>query len=509
MKKSSSTRATRTRTRSTRSMGTSPWLLIACALLVGVLAVISTARILGWRVIRNSNNEWVLVQPTTVSGTLHFDALQPEEGDKGEIRLLARRFDSVDEFEDTGVRIPLKQDAAWAWRRALPGVNYDLKAVLYIDGELIDQTEEQTITAPAAALELPLTVTWRDLPADVVAQSDVPLGGEVTINGYIPPNSVLELYALDPEEVQSGIPDITPAVLQASRLLTTVSTPQPATTWQWDKAVPLQIYQVVAILKNNGDIIGISEDLVTAEASEHSLEHVINSTAQPSTSATDPNSRVLGATIAQGTTTTATGTTISGIVYLNGPKQANTSLLLLWRKPGESDYKVINRYLNPPNEGQAWSWTGAQAGQEYEITAALQVNEKNTSVAPNPQTVRAPATKVNFTINTYYVIPQTPSQPVVEACINRFSDNILAVVRLPRIDGAGNYWLQVGNNNTGDSSIFNQKFSSGSNNDDMRVKVEVEVNKQHYMRYTYSNCQNCSNQNNFAPWSQTVAFTCT
>lgn len=503
--------STKTRTRSARAKQGNPWLLAFCAVLVGVLALISSVRIMGWAFIVNSNQELTLVRPTTASGTLYFNALRPEEGDKGEVHLLARRFDSDQAFADTGVRIPLEQNAEWAWRRAMPGVNYDLKAVLYIDGKLIKETSVHTVTAPAHDVELPMTVTWRDLPADVVAESDVPLGGTVTINGYIPPNSQLEVYVLSPEEIATGIPDITETVLADSRLIATVTTPEPSTDWQWDSAVPLQVYHVVSVLRHNNQIIGVSEELSTAEASEHSLAHVINSTALPASVTTDPNSRVLGTSIAQGTgtTTNAGKATISGTVYLNGPQQANTSLLLLWRKPGESEYKVINRYQNPDNGGTRWSWDGAEIGGQYEITAALQVNEQNTSVAPNPQIVRAPATKVNFTINTYYVIPQTSTEPAIEACINRFSDNILAVVRLPRINGAGNYWLQVGDNDTGDSSIFNQKFSSGSNNDDMRVKVQVEVNKQHYMRYTYSNCQTCSNQNNFAPWSQTVAFTCT
>jgi hypothetical protein len=483
-----------------------PWLgeLAGIALIV-LFGVFFIAKFLGWQVFTDARNTIRIAQQTDVEGKLHFTALKPDEDDKGEVHLMARDLD--EEFwMDTGVRIPLQQDALWTWPAALPGVNYELQAVLFIDGKEIKKSEMKTITAPAYAVELPLEVNWRDLPADVVLESTTKLGGTVTINGHIPSSSVLEIYTLHKKHYEQEVYELSPEVLQEATKIATVTNPQVETEWVWNQAVPLEQYVVVAVLKDKNEWIGHSDQLRAADAGEEEVDQIINSTAQPST-----REQVMGVTtenigkLAQLSGAQTSASQLSGTVYLQGPKQKDTSLLMLWRKPGEQNYQVINRYMYPPTQGTSWVWNQAVVGQQYEVLAVLQVDEKNTSTAPNPIKVTAPASKINFTLNTWYVIPATSPVPVHEVCLDKSGNTSNAVIRLPKIANATQYWVQVGTDH-GQAGVWNQKIPASDQ--DIRIKVGVENNKMNYVRYSYATCDNCSSDDNFAPFSNDVGFNC-
>jgi hypothetical protein len=130
-----------------------------------------------------------------------------------------------------------------------PGQTYQLQAVLNIDDKEIKRSEVVTVVAPAYSVELPLKVTWKDLPEDVVSVSTTKLAETVTVNGFVPMNSVLEVYALNQNFYKENIHQITDEVLSESALLTSISNPIPSTHWLWDQATPLQTYMVVVCKK--------------------------------------------------------------------------------------------------------------------------------------------------------------------------------------------------------------------------------------------------------------------
>lgn len=455
----------------------------------------------GMRFFKDSHQSWQFAQHTELDGTIHFTALKPDTDDKGEIKLMMKRQESSI-WSDTAMSIPLQQDAQWRLKDILPMVNYDFQAVLVVDGKEIKKSEIISAIAPAHSIEIPLEINWKDLPNDVVSTSTTDLVGMITVNGIIPANAVIEVYALASKHYDDTIYEITPAVLSDATLLATVTKPTHSITWKWDQAKPLAEYMIVAVLKDNNNIIGSSDQLILADAGESDLEHVINSEAQPSAKS------VLGLSsqLAQVTSQAMTGKgSINGTVTIQGPKQKDTSLLMLWRKQGESDYKVVNRYMYPSHRGTSWQWTDGVAGQKYEIMAALQVDDQNTSTAPNPILVTAPATKVDFNLNTWYTIPRTDRTPVNQVCIDKSADESTAVIVLPAIANAKQYWLRIGSDHN-QAGVYNQKIPAGDG--DLKVQVRVKNGKQNYMRYTYATCDHCSSDDNFAPPSDEVGFTC-
>lgn len=452
------------------------------------------AHALGLRLYKDGQNKLTLSPTTDITGFVHFTALKPEPGDKGKLKLLTRR-QGTEMWSKTNTTIELTQDASWIWSEALPGVTYEVAAELAIDDKVYKNSRTVLATAPSYDLEIPIEVTWSDLPEEIVSVSTAKISGLVTINGYIPEGSVLEIYTLEAPDAADVITELNPAALRYATQIASIENPEATTTWTWEEAAPLKEYEVIVALRSGNQVI-LAPQLVIADAGEEALEHQINSTFQPNV---------------RGVTSTGTNApAISGLVTLEGPKAKDTSLLMLWRKPGDANYNVVNRYQYPAHSGTKWSWSGAEVGQTYEIMAALQVDDNNTSTAPNPARVTAPASNVNFDLNTYFVLPATTGTPVLETCINRTGDNKwTAIITIPTMPNAGNYWVQVGSASNMMGNVYDQKFSAGDNNQGFKVQVgNIPNGIQQLVRYSYSSCVNCQDNNDFAPYSTSVGFTC-
>lgn len=481
------------------------WHKVLLSLVITLLGAALILRILDWHIFLDAHHQLIISGDTTLEGSVHFTGLEPDASDQAQLKIWILPLGTSQ--PETTITLPPQQDVVWQWVDAHPGVNYQVQAALFIDNKEIKKSGTLFVSAPATHVHIPLDLDVQDLPHDVIEKSEQVITGTVTANGYLPPGSSLRLLALHQKDVSGSLSQVTAEVIQRGTVLATISSPQPQNTWRWDAAKPQQDYMVVAVLQQQNKIIGVSNEVINVNAGDNTANFTINSSATPAGTAvkTAPMPPVKGVGQRLGVSTQAA--TISGTVYINGPKQANTSLLMLWRTPGQQNYNVIGRYENPAVTGTAWQWTQAELGAQYEILAVLQVNEQNTSSAPNPITVSAPATQVNFTLNTYYVIPSTQTLPFLQTCLRKDSDNFYALIDLPRIQGAGNYWLGVGNDHN-QSNVFNQTFPAGDNNADQIVRVVIQQDRQHYMRYSYATCVNCSNIQNFAPPSAEVAFTC-
>lgn len=477
---------------------------------VGTLLVLMVTYVLGWRMYLDGNSHLRVAKATTVSGELVFTALKPEPEDEGEVKLFVRTFGNAG-WKDTGVMIPLEERAGWSWHEALPGMHYEFQAVLYIDGQEIDRTDEQFVTAPAHNVQMAMVVTWHDLPDSVDRPETTVLGGMITLNGYVPNGSVLEVYALPDRENEYEIEAVSSELLRRSQLIGTIREPEASNEWLWEAADPMEVYEVVVVLRNRGQIIGESLQRVTADAGHRMLEFTVNSTVEDPNQQADAGEESLLALGSAGGrvlgTTTTGNSTISGVVYVQGPEQEGTSLLMLWKKPGDANYQVINRYPYPAQAGTAWTWDGAQAGQTYEIMAVLQVNNANSSTAPTPITAAAPATNVNFTLNTWYVMPATPNQPSFQTCLDRSGNSWNAQISIPTVQNAQQYWVRVGTS-AGTGNIWNQQFSARANNQPFIVKVPATENQQQFVQYSYATCDQCQGDDNFAPFSTPTGFTC-
>jgi hypothetical protein len=455
-----------------------------------------------WRLYRDGRQQVQVAPQTILSGTIDFTALKPDPRDAGKIQLWVREIGD-DGWVNTELPIALQQGASWQWPEALPGEVYELQAKLAIDDQIVATGDTVVAVAPATNVAVPLEVNWSHLPKKASTVSHTELGGQVTINGYIPTGSRLLIYAWERPTDTTTIPTVSPALVENTPPIAEVTNPTGNNSWLWPDAIPLKDYEVVAALYYQGRIVSMADQLVIADAGEVELRHVINSTAQR-----DQVSMQNAAELALNQVLGAVNAPISGTVTIQGPMNNNTSLLMLWRQPGAANYQVVNRYTTLINAGTPWSWAQAVEGQQYQLMAALQVNEQNTSTAPNPITVTAPAANVNFNLNTYYVLPATTGVPVLEACINEVNNNWTAILRIPNMPNAGNYWVQVGNATTTMGNIYDQKFSAGDNSQPMKVQVKVLNGEQHFVQYSYASCDNCQDSNNFAPFSQVVGFTC-
>ena len=462
-------------------------------------------------------------KPATVTGEIVFTALQPDPGDKGSIKIYVRDKGSSADFQDTGLDIPLTANQTWEWPGAKYGKNYELQAGLVIDGQVVKKSDVESVTAPATNIDLALKINWKDLPSDVLSATDLSIDGTVSINGYIPMNSQLQVLAVD-NTTADGEAVVIGDDLQANeKVIQSIANPTNSNVWSWNAAQPLKSYVIRAILKDNtGKQVGESQQIVNIEAADQQVGLIINSAAQPAQTQVQPPAVVaqvptpqptpvavnvatspLPTVAAKPSPAPAPAANITGTVYLNGPKNENTSLLMLWKKVGDASYNVVNRYPNPNQSGTSWMFDGAQTGQQYELQAALQVNGQNTSTAPQPQIVTAPASNVNFTLNTNFLVPAPNTQPIFQVCIN--TDQ--AVIVIPQVPNAAQYWVQVGTS-AGDNSLADTKMKVDTSHGDQKITVGVPKGKQSFVRYAYAECANCSNDNNFSPWTQTTGFTC-
>ncbi len=433
----------------------------------------------------------------TIAGTVNFTALRPDPGDEGTVTIMYREKNRRGDFKSTGQTTPLQDGATFTWDGASSGRTYEMKALLEVRGQATGTSEVIVVTAPARAVDLPIKVTWKDLPPDVVAGSSTKIGGTAHVQGFIPENSKIVIQAQGRD--QSVFQDI--ETLEKASI---------ENTWTWANAIPLQTYQVRALLVDkDGKQIGSSETILV-EAGEVEVKLVLTSGANPPEEKPAPTPTPAPTNApqptAQPTPPPVQNTTISGRIFVNGPIAQGSTLLLLQRKPGEGDFQAITRLQNVRQGGMDWVWKGARSGQQYEIQVALQVNEQNTATA-RAQIITAPATNIDFTINTGVSIQTPTAEPQVENCRDRTDGRWDATIVFPTVADAQQYWLRVGAN-PGSSEMFNQRVSAGNNQDVQRVTVTVDSGRNYFAQYAFALCTDCANDQNFSNFSNPWRFHC-
>lgn len=432
--------------------------------------------------------------PASISGEVDFTALKPSPGDEGEVRIMYRDHRSSGNFKETGVVTPLQDEATFTWEGAQEGSTYELTAQLVIRGNVTGTSDVITVTAPAQAIMLPVKVTWADLPQDVVAGSTTKLGGEVQVQGYVPDQAILKVETRGRNEDTFTVAE-------------EITTVEHENAWTWSAAVPLQTYQVRALLITSDDKQVGSSDTVLAEAGETEVMLKVTSGAQPpATPAPTPTATPSPSGTPKPTATPApTSTSIRGKVNINGPIQSGSTVLMLQRKPGQGEYQAFTRLTNVKQGGMDWIWKEARPGEQYEIQAALQVNEANTATGRS-QIVTAPASNIDFTINTGVSIPTPSAQPTVEKCQDRSDGRWDATIKFPTVQDAQQYWAQIGAN-PGSSELFNQRLAP-TNQQNVRATVTVDSGRTYFAQYAYSWCANCAADSNFSNFSTPWSFRC-
>lgn len=424
-------------------------------------------------------------ESASISGMIDFTRLKPDPGDEGEIIVMYKPYRSLDAFKESGVVTELSDGARWTWNGARAGEIYEVVAELRIRDDVVKISEPVVVTAPAESITLHLPVTWDDLPDFVVQDQTVSMSGSIQVNGYIPPGAVLNVEAKTPD-------------MSYYEFVWTNESPRDTNPWEWQQAVPKKQYELRATLMRAGENIGTSSPIRIDGMKTDSVLFSLNSTA--SHDIPKPTAIV--------TTAPAPGktATIRGTLTINGPELANTSALIMWSKPGENKWNEITRLKNPENGTKSWQWQGAQAGQQYEIGISLQVDEKTTATTPN-QVVSAPASNINFVLNSGVSVPQPQNKPSLVSCANASNGQWDANLSIPVDTRYGNYWWQVGTS-MGNGELVNAKVKPPSNDSQVRVTVRVNDRQTYYARHAYSFCTACSADINFSTFSNTLSFSC-
>lgn len=309
-------------------------------------------------------------------------------------------------------------------------------------------------------------------PAPYINTSPVAISGRVNLSGYIPEGARLQLRAA-------------PESSEAFDIVTTDIEVKDAAVWIWSTAEAGKRYRLRLELVQGDVIIGRSDDvLVAAPATNQYLQ--LASTAKPTVQ------------VAQ-----STRAAIVGQIDLNGPVANNSSILILQRKPGEVTYTAVARV--PASDGQTWSFDDAVSGEQYEMTAALQVNGNNVSSA-NAVSLTAPASSIMFRINTNISL-DAPGKPHLLTCGTRKPDGKWpAEVVFDHVANANSYWFQIGTE-VGNNNTYNERRNRTKENEE-KVIVDLENNKEYFTRYAQAQCTDCRSDQDFSGFSESLSVRC-
>jgi len=407
----------------------------------------------------------------SIAGVIDYNGIKPE---KGTIVLKSRQLGEA-EFETVKDNIKIEDGVTWSWDEAGEGKTYDLEAALEIGDTEVAVSNLITVTAPAVDEELTFHLTKDDLSkvkqdGGFAEVSQVSISGAIDLNGYVPPKSKIEILAKSSEEdnFKSVVDDVEA---------------KDGAEWKWDKAEAGEKYEIKAVLESDNKNIGTSKSVTVAAPATNEFLRIVSAAKHP-----HPQPQKV---------------TISGRVELNGSVEDNSTFLILERIPGESKYNAVQRV--DAVDGQSWKWDQAIAGKEYDMTVALQVNEENVTSA-HALTMTAPAKNEVFVINTGVSLPAPSSKPKVLNCGNQSGNQWPVSINFPVVSGAGMYWIQIGTQ-PGYSDIKNSKEDSKKNNQEV-VKTNVNDSQYYYTRYAYAKCRNCTDNQNFSGFSETLKFHC-
>lgn len=427
------------------------WVKIAAVIGIGFIIILFAFKVFA------PNN-------VSISGSIKYNGLKPEDATQGKVVILQKEIGEK-EYETAVDNVKLKDNVSWEWTGAEEGKTYQLVAYIDYKGQRIADSSTLTVTAPTSNQVLTFNVTSEDLPNTEVS-GVVTISGELDLNGYIPTGSYVNIYAKEKDQdafepLSQGIP------AEDGRKL----------SWSAAKAGVYYTFQG-ELYDANGTFIGESNDITIVGPASGQVMRIDSQAKAP-----------------------AETVSISGIVNLNGPTQPNSTILLLQRKPGDKNYTAFDRI--PAVSGSKWSWDKAKSGQQYEISASLQVNEKDTSVG-NVLNVTAPATDEVITINTNFSLTP-PTQAPTFSCGNQQEGRWNVTLTFQSIANAAQYYLQAGINQ-GSGDLLGERVSATGGN--VTRNILVNDGQTNYARYAYTFDTSCSSQQCFSGSSPTLIFKC-
>lgn len=434
------------------------------------------------------------ISPDQISGSLDINGVIPSGSS---ITLTQKVLGSKDQPVDFVSGLTPNDGDNWHLDDTSPGESYEIQAKLILNGSEIAFSSPISVTAPASGQILTLNVESENGTENAV------ISGNIIVNGYIPDGSTISIQgrSLGEQEfttVAQNLPG------------------QPRQFMSYSTATEGVTYDIVGTLyaADGTTIVGTSPTLtITAPAVNETL--TINSTAiTPSTPTPTPTSP--SPTTAQTTQPTSTPATtptpqsiIAGSINFNGVAPPNSRIVIFQKVYNTSNYQVAVDNITPSN-GATWQWGGPQASTWYDLIAILKQRQSDgtdTDISTSAmQSIAAPATNVQFTLNSGFSLNQ-PSGPISVACGNESGSTWNAQITFGAVSGAQSYWYQIGTSNGGIQ--VNNSTQNASGNSNLVVNVQMNSGTPYYARYAYSNLANLNAGNSqFSPFSNTQTLQC-
>lgn len=437
-----------------------------------IAAVVIAVIVVGLFFISSKNKD----KSATISGTVSFNGLKPQDEDKQQVKgkiVLMQREAGQGEFKDAGIEIAFQDEAGWAWHGAQSGKTYEIRMDLSLNDEFIKSSNVAAVTAPASGQNLSIDVTLKDIPEDILSETNVLIAGTFDINGYIPEGSIVAIS----QKIKGASDD---TYVTVSENIVAVD----GKDWDWDKATPGKEYDLKAVMTYQGKTIGESQILdVVAPASNEVL--IIQSQAK------DPNAEKAA--------------TISGTVKLSGPVADNSVINLYQRKVGDKNFVKFGHV--PAIDNSSFKWTSAIEGVQYQIAAALNVSGEDTSHS-NVITATAPAKNEVLKLDTNLSLKSPQDKPTVDCGKKDDTGHWNATLTFKRIEKASVYSLELGSKPGKDDE--KQEMKDQTKKSDPTMEIYIKDGSKYYAQYAYSHCADCDlkDYQNWSGYSPTLGFVC-
>ncbi|MDO5561346.1 MAG: hypothetical protein Q4G02_01040, partial [bacterium] len=300
------------------------WMIVSVILLI-IVAVLFFFLIKGRKT--SPETSVATVAPTqktaaVLGGTITFSGLLPSESDQATVKILFRDADadSATDFVNMGLSLPAQNNTPWQYNQAVAGENYEVVAALMKDGIVIETSETEEVTAPALHINLDFDLEYDELGLNASSLPKQEISGKIQINGYIPSDSSIQVIESLNNQEQTWLT----LAANASQIPFTIS-----------QVAPEKNYTLYAnLLDKSGRNIGKSDGQIVANSGDTQVNFVIQSQAvAPATPKPTP-------VPASATPVPVTKAKMSGQVLVNGPMNANSRLLILGKRPQDSDYQV-------------------------------------------------------------------------------------------------------------------------------------------------------------------------
>ncbi len=411
-----------------------------------------------------------------ISGTVEFTGILPDEMAEGIVVIETREHDEIN-FEEVE-EMDMWDELDWIWDGSERGKNYDIRAKLIIDNDEVARSNIVKVSAPADNEDLELDLNLENLPDELhegalAAHGEfVNMDGLLNINGHIPEGSHVKVYT---KTLDDGYVDIKGNFSTAK-----------GTKWNWDSAEPGVRYTIVAQLVNSaGHVVGESRS-IHASAPATGQDLTIESNAHHANKDDGSHHKA----------------TVSGKINLNGPTEKHSSIRILYRLPGETDFKLADKI--DAEDHEKWEWKSAQSGQRYEMTACYAIEDKCQSVSHH-QFVNAPASHVKFTVNTELTLHKPHHKPELKECVKN-GNKYTARIEIPHEKEARSYLVQVGER-SGHHDVYDHKKDRSEHADEFDITVDVDPGKHYYAQYAWAACHDCGDDN-YSHFSHNLRFSC-